>query len=263
MKKIGFDSITEYKFTRPGNFSGNTSINPISIFNFVTYNLPDLISRIEIFYANGKKITVLEDEFDVMAPRTVSSLYYGRCYEFALQFKHESPIIYFSMLLKRDLEIYFEFPLQFYANSKTRFFAKYTEKMSIQVTYEIMKFNYDKTCRKYSLESFDGSFDQCKMTDIERKIQSEFNCTIPFFMKPGNYCLGAVAVMANDMFDDMFTTDSLKCPRSCYKIVPVFGIPKRKPPTQWLKPGIKIYLNNDIKVTEDFVSYDLLRSDKK
>ena len=59
------------------------------------------------------------------------------------------------------------------------------------------------------------------MSDIEERIKSEFNCTVPFFMKPGIFGFGSNAENAMEileMFQDDFRASSLKCPRSCYEV---------------------------------------------
>ena len=103
------------------------------------------------------------------------------------------------------------------------------------------------------------------MSDIEERIKSEFNCTVPFFMKPGIFCFGSNAENAMEMFQDDFRASSLKCPRSSlahamkYQ-VPIFRVPKRGLKNRTRRT--RLYLKSHIKVTEDFVSYGLLRSVK-
>ena len=107
-----------------------------------------------------------------------------------------------------------------------------------------------------SYSSYEGSIDQCKMSDIEERIKSEFNCTVSFFMNP-------VAQKATEMFKELnfIKHNSLKCPRSCNKIVPTFGFPTSSNRNN--SNEVRMYLNSDIKVPEDFVSYDLLRLNKR
>ena len=226
-------------------------MDALTVFKLVTYDLHELTSSIEIRYNNA---VVDEIHSTELKPKTVSSAHYGRCYELSLYYKD---LDYYSIFPRRNLEVYLNFPSQFYANEKARFFVKSTEKMSLHLIYEIIKFNYDKTCRKYSLESYEGSFDQCKMSDIEQRIKSKFNCTVPFFIKQGNFCLGTDAEKAMEMFQDDFRARSLKCPRSCYEVVPIFGVPKRGHINKTRRT--RLYLKSHIKVTEDFVSYGLLR----
>ena len=101
------------------------------------------------------------------------------------------------------------------------------------------------------------------MSDIEERIKSEFNCTVSFFMNPGNFCVGPVAQKATEMFKELnfIKHNSLKCPRSCNKIVPTFGFPTSSNRNN--SNEVRMYLNSDIKVPEDFVSYDLLRLNKR
>ena len=127
----------------------------------------------------------------------------------------------------------------------------------LPVTYEILKTNFDKNCRKYS-NSFVGSYDECKINAVEKMLQVKLNCTVPFLMKSGPLCEGKAARNASQIYDQGDNSLSNECPRPCHKIIPTFGLPRIYSPGN--DPGrIRLYFNSIVKVTEDFVSYDLLR----
>ena len=257
LNSIGINDDKEY---RDGiSWFGNSSLDGITIFESVTYNLSDLINSIEIRYQNGDSMTVLSEDFDTLdpEPRTITNQKYGRCYELML-FNNNRSLFYVQVKLRRDLEIYVNLPYHFYATSRPRIIATVKERLYLQVTYEILKMNYDQNCKKYS-KSFAGSYDNCKASDMEKKIQSKFNCTVPFVMKSSNLCMGPVAEEASEMFDEYFETENFHCPQTCDKMITTFSMPKHKPETNKNKVKARIYFNSIVKVTEDFISYNLLR----
>ena len=114
LNSIGINDDKEY---RDGiSWFGNSSLDGITIFESVTYNLSDLINSIEIRYQNGDSMTVLSEDFDTLdpEPRTITNQKYGRCYELML-FNNNRSLFYVQVKLKRDLEIYVNLPYHFYA----------------------------------------------------------------------------------------------------------------------------------------------------
>ena len=238
-------------------------MDAINIFEYVTFNLFDLISSIEIRYRNSEEKEIRSDEFHLIVPkpRTISSQEYGRCYELNL-FSNNQSVYYAQFRLKRNLEIFFDIPNHFYTSSKPRVVADTKNKLYIEVTYEILEINYDQNCRKY-LPSYTGSFDECELNDIEGKILQRLNCTVPFMMKPGNICAGKVAEEASEMYKKYFEFESPKCLHPCHSMVSTFGMPKYKHENRSHKVKTRLYINNNVvKTTEDYVSYNLLRWEK-
>ena len=129
----------------------------------------------------------------------------------------------------------------------------------MQVGYEILKINHGKRCKLYPDSFYAGSFDECKIHDLDEEIKSKFNGTVPYMMKQGNLCRGSSAKEASDYYKEHVQTESLQCPQTCQTMSVSFGMPKYKDK----KPGdfgkVRLYFNDIIKETEDFVSYDLLR----
>ena len=100
------------------------------------------------------------------------------------------------------------------------------------------------------------------MSDIEERIKSEFNCTVPFFMKPGIFCFGSNAQKmpwkCSKMIFVLVHWSALA--HAMKYLVPIFRVPKRGLKNRTRRT--RLYLKSHIKVTEDFVSYGLLRSVK-
>ena len=159
--------------------------------------MSELLNSIDILYDNGKKEKVSNDNLDSLKPRTINSLEYGRCYE--LVFNSIYSILYIDVNIKRNLGIYIDIPLHFYTNSKSRIFANTGKEIYITVTYEILKNHFNPNRRDYS-SIYTGSYDECKTFFMADMVQSEYNCTVPSMMKPGNICVGPVAKNASKTY---------------------------------------------------------------
>ena len=159
--------------------------------------MSELLNSIDILYDNGKKEKVSNDNLDSLKPRTINSLEYGRCYE--LIFNSKYSILFVDVNIKRNLEIYIDIPLHFYTNSKSRIFANTEKKISITVTYEILKINFGRNHRDYS-SIYAGSYDECKTFYMEDMVQGKYNCTVPSMTKSGNICVGPVAKNASKTY---------------------------------------------------------------
>ena len=107
LNKIGIESVKDYY--KEGNWFGNSSLDGITIYKYVTYNMSELLNSIDILYDNGKKEKVSNDNLDSLKPRTINSLEYGRCYELVFN------SIYNSILSKKlfTLKIYTKWFLGF------------------------------------------------------------------------------------------------------------------------------------------------------
>ena len=229
----------------------------ISIFAAVTENLSDLINSIKIRYQNGEGITVPSNDFDLLEPkpRTIYNRKYGRCYEITLNNKRS--FFYIDVVVKQEVDIFFNLPHHFFTNSRQRIFASPRKNTYMPVRYEIQKTNHDPNCRKYS-SSYAGSFDDCKTKDMELKLLSSLNCTVPFGLQTGRLCSDQQSEEASALYNKYYLTESPSCPRPCNDMVTIIGMPKYIYNGKIL--GIaKLYISNTVKVTEDFVSYDLLR----
>ena len=258
LSKIGIQNKENYK---RGDWIGNSSLDGMRIFESVTYNLSELLNSIRIAHHGRVKVTFDKDNFTLMEPKQIGSKKYGRCYHLLLQNKKSSIINSVEMTFKRDMIVYFDIPFMFHINLKSnaRINVNASQKIMLPVTYEIIKTNFDEKCRTYDSTSYIGSFDECKVAAMEERLQTKFNCTVPFLMQSGPLCVGKAAKDASSFYDTDLKHVRHQCPRPCHRMITTFGLPRYYSPG---KQGgeIRLYFNSLVKVTEDFVSYDLLRS---
>ena len=257
LQNIGVKSGNDYQ---DGDFFGNSSIDErIALFERVTYNLTDLINSIKIGYKSGKIVNLFKEDFDSFKPVTISNIKYGRCYDLILFDNVDDDLYYVKFQLVRDLEIYVDIPHHFYTNTRSRIFANASENLYMKVSYEILKINHDKNCKKYA-KVYSGSYDECKETDMEDKILATLNCSVPSMRPSENICMGSKGERASKMYMELFSSDSTKCPPPCNKMIPVLGMPKQlKEDDDGGTATAKLYFDSIVKVTEDFISYGLLR----
>ena len=58
---------------------------------------------------------------------------------------------------------------------------------------------------------------------------------------------------------ERYQTNTVQCPQTFQKMITTFGMPKQENVENVEKSKARLYFDNTVKVTEDFVSYDLLR----
>ena len=191
---------------------GNSTMDGMAIFNTVTFNMSEVIDSVRIRYQNGEEINVQSGHFDSLdpQPRTIPNRKYGRCYEITIDNKHN--LFYVQVVAKQQLDIFFNLPHQFYTNSRLRIFANTSENIYIPLTYEIQTTNHDPKCRKYS-SSYAGSFDDCKAKDIEERLLSTLNCSVPFGLPTGKLCSDKESKNASDLYRSYYLSESPNCPR--------------------------------------------------
>ena len=225
----------------------------MSIFNAVTHDFDDLVKSIVIQNQH-------EDDLKTKHIRTVRSQQYGHCYEITFGDNHQSSLHSVELVFDRSLRLFFDIPFHFHTNSRSSKIinTEVGKRMILPVTYEILRINHDTNCRQYS-DSYTGSYDECKISSMEQMLQAEFNCTVPFLMKSGSLCVGKAAKDASHIYDKQIQLVTKQCPRSCHKIIPMFGLPRYYNTENPDEGKIKLYLHNMVKITEDYVSYDLLR----
>ena len=131
--------------------------------------------------------------------------------------------------------------------------------MFLKVNYEILKTNHGgSSCKKYS-SHFSGSLNDFKIKEQRRRIDTKLNCTVPFHLdsdeKTLQICEGEKAKKASKIL-----TKSLKNVLTpCKSMAVQFGIPIGERNENRDYGSVTIYLTNVVKVTQDLVSYDLLR----
>ena len=128
-----------------------------------------------------------------------------------------------------------------------------------KVNYEILKTNHGgSSCKKYS-SNFNGSLDDIKIKEQKRIIDTELNCSVPFHLDSNEnilpFCRGEAAKEASKIL-----TMSLKNVLTpCKSLAVQFGIPDGHRTENSDSGSVTVYLTNVVKVTQDLVSYDLLR----
>ena len=128
------------------------------------------------------------------------------------------------------------------------------------MNYEILKTNHGgSSCKKYSSE-FIGSLDDIKIKEQQRIIKTKLNCSVPFHLdtdeKTLPICKGEAAKEASKILHMSLKKVLTPCTSMAVQFgIPIFGETAVGPESG----SVTLYLKNVIKVTQDLVSYDLLR----
>ena len=106
------------------------------------------------------------------------------------------------------------------------------------------------------------SYDKCKTNSVNDKLRKKYNCSVPFLTDTKQpLCKGEKATEASKYFQDIMGVQTSKCPEPCNTMLTTFGFPfvTKFNETSQATSKARLYFKNIVKVTEDFVSYDLLR----
>ena len=80
--------------------------------------------------------------------------------------------------IKEPIYIFFNLPnLFFNEDSRSKFQVNLGEDLFLDVTYEILQNNFKASCLKYP-NTYHGSYDHCKITEIEKRIVSKLDCKV-------------------------------------------------------------------------------------
>ena len=128
------------------------------------------------------------------------------------------------------------------------------------MNYEILKTNHGgSSCKKYSSE-FIGSLDDVKIKEQQRIIETKLNCSVPFHLDTDDNTLPICKGEAAKEASKILNMSLKKVLTPCTSMAVQFGIPVFGETTVGQESGsVTLYLKNVIKVTQDLVSYDLLR----
>ena len=158
-----------------------------------------------------------------------------------------------------DSYMFIALPHNFY-NDETR--AKIEIKagkvLFIEVNYEIHKANHDEKCHFYKNIGSD-TYDECKK--VGKRLIDKFNCTIPFLdSKEFPICkrdevLGEAIVF----YKEAIYSEIESCPLPCVHMYANFGFPSFDNNKDNTTARVKFYFKTVVKITEDYISYDLLR----
>ena len=263
LELIGIQKARDYRL---GDWFGNSSSSGYQIFRYVTHNLSDLLQSSSFKYKSGL-VVQCDGDFKCLnfhAAREIGHPTYGRCFEidFKLQGKDQDTIFIADIKIKNKVYMFFNMPHNFLnEDSRSKFEASPGQNLFIDVSYEILQDNFRAQCKKYP-KTFDGSYDECKVKQIERRIVSELNCTTPFINEPtltDVICLGEKARNASDSFMDLANKLMPTCPDPCINMLTTFGFPLLSQNDMNSTGGVRLYFKSIVKFTEDFVSYNMLR----
>lgn len=252
LNKIGIGKANDY---RKGEWYGNSTLDGSRIFQYVTHNFSDLVQSFSIRFKKGEKLIYSGFSKDLKV--TEKGHYtFGRCFETQQMDKNDS-IYTYDIMFSKSIYIYFNMPQQFYNDdSKSKIQANVGERQYLDITYEILKNNFAKNCKSYN----SNSYDFCKATEIENIIWAKFNCTVPFLTTSTvNVCnMKKISGEASKYFYKLIYTKLDQCPSPCTNMMTNLGLPSVTKDDA--KIGfVRLYFKSIVKITEDFVSYDLLR----
>ena len=182
---------------------------------------------------------------------------FGRCFE--IYFMNKSDNVYdVTVTFYKTIYIYFNLPQQFWNDDyKSKIQANVGERLFLDITYDILKNNFAQNCKSYDHQSYD----LCKDTQVEKEIINKFDCTVPFF-STSKYKLCSTkesTYQSSDHYYYSIFTQVDNCPRPCTTMLPTFGFPTYNKLNESTTGFVRLYLKSVVKITEDFVSYDLLR----
>ena len=258
LNNIGIDNAEEY---RNGKWYGNSDLDGTAILKYVTHEFSDLLKKIKILFKKGKKTTYTNDSFDLLNITEIGYRTFGRCFEIQMSGELDS-LYYVDFVIKKSIYIYFGTPHNFNnADSKSKLEVKLGQKLYMDISYDILKSNFGENCKTYSRINDVDTYDNCVTSEIEKKTKEKFNCSVPFNKIPSLHavCNGDAAVGALDLYRDLIKDRIDQCPRPCVNIVTYYGFPVVSEYGNKFLGYTRLYFKSVVKVTEDFISYDLLR----
>ena len=95
--------------------------------------------------------------------------------------------------------------------------------------------------------------------EIGNEVAKTFNCSIPFVDVGIPYCRGKDTKRAQDLYKSLMIRELEACPNPCNNMISSFGFPLKSPHKPTLGSA-SFYFKSIVKVTEDYISYDFLRS---
>ena len=252
LNKIGIKNANDYRW---GDWYGNSTLDGRKVFQSVTHSFSEIVETLIVYFDTGGK-TIYSGSFEHLDIREKGHFTFGRCFEIHfLNKSHSAQSI--DIKFFKSLYIFFNMPNQFYNDdSKSKLVANVGEKLFLDITYEILKNNFGKTCKSYR----NNSYDSCKATEIKRRLLKKFNFTVPFLTSSKHKLCSTKEISreASKYFIELIYTEIERCASPCTNMVTIFGFPSYNKVDEE-KGFVRLYFKSIIKVTEDFVSYDLLR----
>lgn len=226
----------------------------------VTHNITDLVQRFYVHMKSGKRKECVGN-LSCLQSRELGHRTFGRCFE--IEFGKETDTVsYIDVEIKKSIYLYFSPPHVFYdSDSKSKFQVNVNEDLFLDSTYEILQNNFKANCKTYPT-TYEHSHNACKMQIAEQKIKTEFNCSVPFIQNQDrtvNICQNqTIANTASTVFGDHTFEILPECPVPCINMITIFGFPFIRKRQDNIG-RVRLYFKNIVKVTEDFINYDLLR----
>lgn len=198
--------------------------------------------------------------------RDLGDYLYGRCFEIEIE-KRNVTVDHINIVTRKPVEMYFNLPHTFFSEKLSKIQVNTVgEYLQLEASYEILQTHFDDNCKTYS-STYDQSFDACKLDAFYKNIVTKMNCSVPFMFNPNKkeeICKNVtVSKNASSMYLNHMSNTQPECPVPCVNMITSFGYPNidlSSLSTLWKNKGrVSIYFKKFVKVTEDFVSYDLLR----
>ena len=181
--EFGISDDQEYK--NGGAWKGNTAMDEKRVYNLITYDLQNLIEKLEIKLSSGLSHIFIGQNLSSLVVFQIFTKSLGCCFEIDIgQFETSAADI--QITTKHHLYIYINLPGQFSSDdSRSKLEAFIGDKLYIDVTYEVLKMKYEKTCQKYP-----GSltYDKCIFSAIEDSYKTKLGCTVPFILSNLSIC---------------------------------------------------------------------------
>ena len=257
MNKLGIESIKNYQ--NGDWFGDDSSKTGKEIFKEVTHNLSGLMETFTVLFKSGVRRTFNAKNLNLLNITELGHRTYGRCYEIAFANTYDN-VFFIDIIAKKNLYVFINSPHTFYnEDSRSKVQVNVGESLFLEVNYEILTTNNGGNCRKY-VNNLTQSYDQCKISHVEKMIIERFNCTVPFCNTFGEtLCKEHTAARSSQFFKDIIGTQLGECPEPCNAIITYFGFPFISQRSDDSRGMARLYFKNIVKVTEDFISYDFLR----
>ena len=218
--------------------------------------LEDLLESYIIHFKTGTELQYYSrDQFKNLNTHQIRFMTYGRCFQVRMGSSQDN-VFFVDIVSKMPLYVFLNLPGQFYhEDARSKIQVNTGESLFLDVTYEVLKINNDPSCSHYDRDSYD----RCKLDQVGHFLDKNLGCTVPFMENTTSaMCRNETAGLASQIFKDRIGTQVEACPEPCAKIITFFGFPfisKNGKATGFCR----LYFKNIVKVTEDFISYDLLR----
>ncbi len=257
---------TSKSLYRVGNFTTNSTESPWKIFEQVTYDLTEIVDKLEIRTLDqGVLVNVQNVQWTEKRHMT-----FGRCYSMDLdEILTALGIEAIAITAKIDTFIYLHHPGQF-LNSKSKVFTRKGNKHYIDVSYTITKDSLQDDSGLPCSAEMNMNLDDCIYADLEHTMLEKFGCIVPFLKPPQDLDNLKKQACSNQSHEDLFSfyfhqirkSQKVKCIRPCTSMDLFLGVlqPGKvdKKHTHDNQSYIMIYLKSTVDVRETILDYTLV-----